>query len=282
MAGQTEKTNVMRVLEQKNIPYTAHAYDQLAGTDGASVAKQLGQDLAQVFKTLVARGASGGLYVFDIPVGDSLDLKKAARAVGEKSVAMIAQKELLPLTGYVHGGCSPVGMKKAFPTMLLAFTSRSSVGCLPMTIETLTKKLGVNQGTASFVAGFGTTAGMQGCAGIFPSLLIIYVCNVTGTPIDVTMIIMTIFVVAIGSLGIAGIPGTATMAASVSLSGVGMGAQFAMISPILAVDPIIDMPRTMLNVTGSITNALVVDKHMGTLNEKDYNDMSLNQLETKK
>ena len=117
MAGQTEKTNVMRVLEQKNIPYTAHAYDQLAGTDGASVAKQLGQDPAQVFKTLVARGASGGLYVFDIPVGDSLDLKKAARAVGEKSVAMIAQKELLPLTGYVHGGCSPVGMKKQYPTI---------------------------------------------------------------------------------------------------------------------------------------------------------------------
>ena len=117
MAGQTEKTNVMRVLEQKNIPYTAHAYDQLAGTDGASVAKQLGQDLAQVFKTLVARGASGGLYVFDIPVGDSMDLKKAARAVGEKSVAMIAQKELLPLTGYVHGGCSPVGMKKQYPTV---------------------------------------------------------------------------------------------------------------------------------------------------------------------
>ena len=117
MAGQTEKTNVMRVLEQKNIPYTAHAYDQLAGTDGVSVAKQLGQDPAQVFKTLVARGASGGLYVFDIPVGDSLDLKKAARAVGEKSVAMLAQKELLPLTGYVHGGCSPVGMKKQYPTI---------------------------------------------------------------------------------------------------------------------------------------------------------------------
>ena len=117
MAGQTEKTNVMRVLEQKNIPYTAHAYDQLAGTDGASVAKQLGQDPAAVFKTLVARGASGGLYVFDIPVGDSLDLKKAARAVGEKSVAMLAQKELLPLTGYVHGGCSPVGMKKQYPTV---------------------------------------------------------------------------------------------------------------------------------------------------------------------
>ena len=182
----------------------------------------------------------------------------------------------------IVNGLNPVVyMKKSFATMLMAFTSRSSVGCLPMTIETLTKKLGVDQGTASFVAGFGTTAGMQGCAGIFPALLIIYVCNVTGTPIDITMIVMTIFVVTIGSLGIAGIPGTATMAASVGLSGVGMGAQFAMVSPILAIDPIIDMPRNMLNVTGSLTNALVVDKLMGSLNEKDYNDMSLNTLEKK-
>lgn len=175
----------------------------------------------------------------------------------------------------VHGLNPVVYMKKSYATMLMAFTSRSSVGCLPMTIETLTKKLGVNQGTASFVAGFGTTAGMQGCAGIFPTLLIVYVCNVTGTPLDVTMIVMTIIVVTIGSLGIAGIPGTATMAASVGLSGVGMASQFAMVSPILAIDPIIDMPRTMLNVTGSLTNALVVDKHMGTFDEKAYNDMSL-------
>ena len=91
------------------------------------------------------------------------------------------------------------------------------------------------------------------------------------------MIVMTIFVVAIGSLGIAGIPGTATMAASVGLSGVGMGAQFGMVSPILAIDPIIDMPRTMINVTGSLTNALVV----GNLNLDDYNDMSLNTLDSK-
>ena len=118
MAKQKEeKTNVMRVLEQKNISYTAHAYDPDAGLDGVSVAKQLGQDPETVFKTLVARGVSGGVYVFDIPVGDSLDLKKAAKAVGEKSIAMIAQKELLPLTGYVHGGCSPVGMKKQYPTI---------------------------------------------------------------------------------------------------------------------------------------------------------------------
>ena len=187
--------------------------------------------------------------------------------------------QLILLT--VNGLNPVVYMKKSFATMLMAFTSRSSVGCLPMTIETLTKKLGVDQGTASFVAGFGTTAGMQGCAGIFPALLIIYVCNVTGTPIDITMIVMTIFVVTIGSLGIAGIPGAATMAASVGLSGVGMGAQFAMVSPILAIDPIIDMPRTMLNVTGSLTNSLVVDKLMGSLNEKNYNDMSLNTLEKK-
>lgn len=112
-----EKTNVMRVLDQKKIPYTAHTYDPESGIDGVSVARSLGQDPASVFKTLVARGASGGYYVFDIPVAATLDLKKAAHAVGEKSVAMLPQKELLPLTGYVHGGCSPVGMKKQFVTV---------------------------------------------------------------------------------------------------------------------------------------------------------------------
>lgn len=120
MAKQKEeKTNVMRLLEQKKIPYTPHAYphDGDAAPDGASVAAMLGQDPGRVFKTLVARGASGGIYVFDIPVEESLDLKKAAKAVGEKSIAMLHQKELLPLTGYIHGGCSPVGMKKQYPTV---------------------------------------------------------------------------------------------------------------------------------------------------------------------
>ncbi len=223
--------------------------------------------MALLANTIAQRGLSSILEV--------------GKFIGALYIAAVVQF-IIQLVLLAVNGLNPMAyMKKSFATMLLAFPSRSSVGCLPMTIETLTKKLGVDQGTASFVAGFGTTAGMQGCAGIFPSLLIIYVCNVTGTPIDVTMIIMTIFVVAIGSLGIAGIPGTATMAASVGLSGVGMGAQFAMISPILAIDPIIDMPRTMLNVTGSITNAIVVDKLMGTFNEKDYNDMSLNQQEKK-
>lgn len=117
MAKKDEKTNVMRVLEQKNIPYTAHAYPTDGAIDGVSVAKMLGQSVEQVFKTLVTRGASGAYYVFDIPAAENLDLKKAAKAVGEKSVALLPQKELLPLTGYVHGGCSPVGMKKQFPTV---------------------------------------------------------------------------------------------------------------------------------------------------------------------
>ena len=112
-----DKTNVMRLLDQHGVPYTPHFYDPDGPIDGLSVARAVGADPEAVFKTLVTRGASGGYYVFDIPVGDSLDLKKAARAVGEKSIAMLPQKELLPLTGYVHGGCSPVGMKKPFPTV---------------------------------------------------------------------------------------------------------------------------------------------------------------------
>ena len=111
------KTNVMRLLESSGIAYTAHTYPADGAIDGVSVARMLGQDPECVFKTLVTRGASGGYYVFDIPVAENLDLKKAAKAVGEKSIAMLPQKELLPLTGYVHGGCSPVGMKKQFPTV---------------------------------------------------------------------------------------------------------------------------------------------------------------------
>lgn len=115
-----DKTNVMRILEQKKVAYTAHSYPHEEGVavDGVSVAKSMGIDPARVFKTLVARGASGQHYVFDVPVAESLHLKKAAKAVGEKSIEMIPQKELLPLTGYIHGGCSPIGMKKLFPTVL--------------------------------------------------------------------------------------------------------------------------------------------------------------------
>ncbi len=112
------KTNVMRILDKKKIPYQSHCYADTDAVSGAEVAQVLGQDPAQVFKTLVTVGASGAYYVFVIPVEAELDLKKAAKSVGEKSVKMLPQKELLPLTGYVHGGCSPIGMKKAFRTVI--------------------------------------------------------------------------------------------------------------------------------------------------------------------
>lgn len=162
--------------------------------------------------------------------------------------------------------------RKARAPLFLAFTSRSSMGVLPLTVYTLTNRLGVNPATANTVASFGTTAGMQGCAGVFPALCIVYIANVSGVPLDMTMYVMSVIVIALGSLGIAGIPGTATMAVSVSLSGTGLGAYFASISPVLAIDPIIDMGRTMLNVSGSMTNAIVVDKLMGTFSQEDFND----------
>ena len=113
-----EKTNVMRVLDQKKVPYTPHHYAHPDGAvDGASVAALIAKDPASVCKTLVTQGASKKYYVFVIPVLKELDLKAAAKAVGEKSIEMIKQAQLLPLTGYVHGGCSPVGMKKQFPTV---------------------------------------------------------------------------------------------------------------------------------------------------------------------
>ena len=113
-----DKTNVMRVLDAKKIPYESHFYEADPTLSGEEIAGILGEEKEKVFKTLVTQGKSGGYYVFVVPVAEELDLKKAAKAAGEKSVSMIKQKELLPLTGYVHGGCSPVGMKKAFPTFI--------------------------------------------------------------------------------------------------------------------------------------------------------------------
>ena len=114
----TEKTNVMRVLDSRKIPHACHTYEPDPSLTGAQIASLLGEPADRVFKTLVTQGKSNKYYVFVVPVEAELDLKKAARAAGEKSVAMIKQKDLLPLTGYVHGGCSPVGMKKAFPTFI--------------------------------------------------------------------------------------------------------------------------------------------------------------------
>ena len=117
MAKQ-EKTNVMRLLEQKKIPYKMHDYTESGAIAGEEVARVLGENPDEVFKTLVTIGKSKQNYVFIVPVNKELNLKKAASAVGEKSIEMIKSKDLLPLTGYVHGGCSPIGMKKQFPTVV--------------------------------------------------------------------------------------------------------------------------------------------------------------------
>jgi len=119
-----EKTNVMRLLEQKKIDYKSYDYTETGVISGAEVASALGQNPDQVYKTLVTQGATKNYYVFLVPVLKELNLKAGAKAVGEKSIAMIKSKELLPLTGYIHGGCSPIGMKKQFKTVIDASVNR--------------------------------------------------------------------------------------------------------------------------------------------------------------
>ena len=116
--AKNEKTNVMRVLEQHKIPYEGHNYLDSGAVSGMEVATALGETPEMVFKTLVTIGKTGNHYEFLVPVDQELNLKKAASSVGEKSIEMIKAKELLPLTGYIHGGCSPIGMKKQFPTVI--------------------------------------------------------------------------------------------------------------------------------------------------------------------
>ena len=135
--GKQDKTNCMRVLESKKIAYVPHLYEADPTLSGGDIAAILGEDPSQVFKTLVTVGKPQKYYVFVVPVNEELNLKKAAAAAGEKSVCMIPQKDLLPLTGYVHGGCSPIGMKKRFPSFIHGsasglsriFVSAGRVGC---------------------------------------------------------------------------------------------------------------------------------------------------------
>lgn len=113
-----DKTNVMRILDQKKIEYKEHTYLNTGAIGGQEVAEALGEDANRVFKTLVTVGKTGNHYVFLVPVNKELNIKKAAKAVNEKKIEMIKSKELLPLTGYIHGGCSPIGMKKFFKTTI--------------------------------------------------------------------------------------------------------------------------------------------------------------------
>lgn len=156
-------------------------------------------------------------------------------------------------------GINPIKyLKNVSKPLILAFTSRSSLGTLPVTIETLTDNLKVEQGIASFVGSLGANMGMNGCAGIYPALMAVTVANMSGTTMNFSFYVMLLIVITISSLGIAGIPGTATMSVSVVISGMGMGAYFPLLGGILAIDPILDMGRTMLNVNGSMASTIAV------------------------
>ena len=169
-------------------------------------------------------------------------------------------------------GVSPITFyKKAFNTLLFAFSSRSSVGTLPYTLKTLEGDMGVSGETSNFVATLGTTIGMNGCAGVFPAMLGTLVAAAAGAQMDFSFFVLVVVVVTVGSIGIAGVPGTATVAATVTLNGLGYGSAISSIGAVFGIDPIVDMGRTMLNVCGSMVSAIVVDKWEGTFNKEQFN-----------
>ena len=174
---------------------------------------------------------------------------------------LVASRGLNPLTF----------TKKAFSVWLFAFSSRSSVGTLPLTVSTLQNKIGVSPGVANFVASLGTTVGLNGCAGYFPAMAAIFIATSIGVEIDFSFMVIVVLMAMLGSLGIAGVPGSATMAASVMLTGIGFGDHFALLSIVLAIDPIIDMARTASNVSGAMTASICTDRGLKTLDVKAYN-----------
>ncbi len=169
--------------------------------------------------------------------------------------------------------------KKAYTTILFAFSSRSSVGTLPYTLKTLTEDLGVSPETANFVGTLGTSIGMNGCAGVFPAMLGTLVAAAVGVEMNLSFYLLVVTVVTVGSIGIAGVPGTATVAATVTLNGLGLGAAMSHIGSIFGIDPIIDMGRTALNVTGTMVSAIVIDNWDKTFNKKLYNDLNTLTIE---
>ena len=174
---------------------------------------------------------------------------------------ILAFMGLNPLTFY----------KKAYTTMVFAFSSRSSVGTLPYTLKTLTEDMGVSGQSANFVGTLGTSIGMNGCSGVFPAMLGTLVAAAVGVDMNISFYVMVVLVVTIGSIGIAGVPGTATVAATVTLNGLGLGSAMSHIGSIFGIDPIIDMGRTALNVTGSMLSAIIVDNWEKTFDRDKFN-----------
>lgn len=213
--------------------------------------------VALLANTLTARGLSSMVSVVQFIVALYV------------SVAILF---IIHLVIIILNGLNPITyVKNAAEPLLLAFTSRSSLGTLPVTIEALTEKQGVEEGVASFTASLGANMGMNGCAGIYPALMAITVANMAGVDKDISFYVMLLVVITISSLGIAGLPGTATMAVSVVLSGVGLGSYFPLAGGIIAIDPILDMGRTMINVNGTTTTAITVGNSLGKMDKEVFN-----------
>lgn len=210
--------------------------------------------VALMANTIVGRGVSAIFSVIDFIVALYVSI----------FIMFIIHLIIITLSG-VNPITYLKGVSKA---LVLAFTSRSSVGTLPVIVESLIQNLKVDEGIASFVTSLGSNMGMNGCAGIYPALMAVTIAHMSGTHMDFSFYVMLIIVIAISSLGIAGIPGTAAMAVSVVISGVGMRVFFPYAGGILAIDPILDMGRTMLNVNGSMTSTVVVAKSLNKINTK--------------
>lgn len=213
--------------------------------------------VALLANTITARGISSMISVVEFVVA----LYVATAILFVVHLVIVTLNGLNPIT-YIKNAAEP---------LLLAFTSRSSLGTLPVTIEALIKNQGVDEGVSSFTASLGANMGMNGCAGIYPALMAITIANMAGVDKDISFYVMLLVVITISSLGIAGLPGTATMAVSVVVSGVGLGAYFPLAGGILAIDPILDMGRTMINVNGATTSSIVVGNSLGKLDKEIFN-----------
>lgn len=213
--------------------------------------------VALLANTITARGLASMISVVQFVV--ALYISVAIMFIVH--LVIIAINGLNPIT-YIKNAAEP---------LLLAFTSRSSLGTLPVTIEALTDKQGVEEGVASFTASLGANMGMNGCAGIYPALMAVTIANMANIEMNASFYAMLLVVITISSLGIAGLPGTATMAVSVVLSGVGIGSYFPLAGGILAIDPILDMGRTMLNVNGTMVTAVVVGKSFNKIDKEKLN-----------
>ena len=212
--------------------------------------------IALLANTIASRGLEAIYQVLDFIVAMYV-------AMG---VMFIIHLILVALAGY-----NPlVYVKNVLDALILAFTSRSSLGTLPVTIENLTDNVGLDNGVSTFVASLGANGGMNGCAGIYPAMVAVMLANMSGTPLDASFYVMLVIVIALGSLGIAGLPGTATMAVSVVISGVGLGGFFPLAAGVIAIDPLIDMGRTLLNVNGTMTTAVLVGKSFNKIDKDIY------------